>query len=92
MKKRNRNIIVGLVIILLIYMFIIKPMMEKPKKTTNGNGNGNGNGNIPLMVDCCFCDGGSPVCYEYKQGMCQDGTTEMSKYEELDCGHGCLGA
>ena len=90
MKKRNRNIIVGLVIILLIYMFIIKPMMEKPKKTTNGNGNGNGN--IPLMVDCCFCDGGSPVCYEYEQGMCPDGTTEMSQYEALDCGHGGYGA
>lgn len=90
MKKRNRNIIIGLVIILLIYMFIIKPMMEKPKKQTNGNGNGNGN--IPLMVDCCFCDGGSPVCYEYEQGMCPDGTTEMSQYEALDCGHGNLGA
>jgi len=90
MKKRNRNIIVGLVIILLIYMFIIKPMMEKTKKTTNGNGNGNGN--IPLMVDCCFCDGGSPVCYEYEQGMCPDGTTEMSQYEALDCGHSGYGA
>tara|TARA_R100000664_G_scaffold11064_1_gene18066 strand:+ start:5581 stop:5853 length:273 start_codon:yes stop_codon:yes gene_type:complete len=90
MKKRNRNIIIGLVIILLIYMFIIKPMIEKSKKTTNGNGNGNGN--TPLMVDCCWCDGGSPICNQFEQGMCPDGTSEMSQYEALDCGHGNLGA
>jgi len=82
MKKRTRNMIIIAIVILLIGYLIMQ--RSKLKKMTDPNNPDNWDG---TPVQCCWCDGGSPICNQFNQPTCPNGKTPMKDYEALDCGH-----